>query len=76
MAGGLEKRGCGTDCEEGKGRKKVKDHRRVTILTTLYKMYAPGLAKSLRDEVEGKGLFHRIKRGSERGWEQKTIFTS
>lgn len=37
-------------------REKVDDYREVTLMLTLYKMYASVLTKKLREETEGKGI--------------------
>jgi len=49
----------------------VEEYRGVTVMPTLYKVYAAVLAERLREKVEGRGmLYHRVKQSLEKGWIQ------
>lgn len=44
-------------------------------MLALYKIYTAILAKRLRREVEGKGIFYQIRQGSGEKWGRWTIYT-
>lgn len=48
-------------------RDRVEEYRRVTITSTLYKVYAKVLAERLRKEVEEKGIMPRYQTGFRKG---------
>lgn len=48
--------------------KTVEEYRGVTLMPTLYKIYAGVLAERIKEQCEEKGRFRRIKQGSGRGW--------
>jgi len=52
--------------KKGKG-DKVKDYRGVTIMPTIYKIYAAVLAERLREDIEGKGMIPPNQTGFRRG---------
>lgn len=52
--------------KKGRG-DKVGDHRGVTLMPTLYKVYAEVLAERLREEVEGKGMLRKNQAGFRKG---------
>jgi len=47
---------------------RVEDYRGVTLMPTLYKVYAGVLGERLREEIEGKRIIPPNQRDSERGW--------
>lgn len=52
--------------KKGEGTR-VEEYRGVSLTPTLYKLYASVLAKRLREEVEGKGLFPQNQTGFKKG---------
>jgi len=49
------------------GEEKAEDYREVTLMSTLYKIYATVLAERLREEVEGKGIISPNQTGFRKG---------
>jgi len=57
--------------KKGEG-ERVEEYRGVTIMSTLYKVYAAVLEERLRKEVEEKGIVPLIRLGLGKGWERWT----
>lgn len=48
-------------------RRKVEEYRGVTLLSTVYKMYASVLAERIREETERKGIIPQNQMGFRKG---------
>lgn len=54
--------------KKGKGGK-VEDYRGVMLTQMAYKVYAAVLTERLREEVENRGFYHRVKQALGKEWE-------
>lgn len=58
--------------KKGKG-DRVEEYRGITLMPSVYKVYAMVLVERLREEVERGGIIQIIRRASERGWGRWTM---